>query len=105
MLMLRKMTTFLFIPLFYPVMAHDPLSSSFGSLQFHGAIVEPPCQFNWGEERTEVACWHNGEQINQDKNLEYQKDSDYPLSKHIGIEEIRWMEENKKSGIVTITYH
>ncbi len=41
MLMLRKMTTFLFIPLSYPVMAHDPLSSSFGSLQFHGAIVEP----------------------------------------------------------------
>ncbi|CBJ82014.1 conserved hypothetical protein; putative exported protein [Xenorhabdus bovienii SS-2004] len=103
--MLRKTTTFLFISLSYPVMAHDPPPSSSEFLQFHGAIVEPPCQFNWGKKRTEVAYWHNGEQINQDKKLECQKDSYYPLSKHIRIEKIRWIEENKKSGIVTITYH
>ncbi|MDC9621894.1 type 1 fimbrial protein [Xenorhabdus sp. XENO-7] len=96
MLMLRKMTTFLCTSLSYPVMAYDLPSSSSGSIQFYGAIVESPCQFNWDEERTELTCWNNGEQINQDKNIEYQKNNDYLLPKHIGIKEIRWMEENKK---------
>ncbi|PHM75136.1 type 1 fimbrial protein [Xenorhabdus kozodoii] len=109
MLMLRKMTTFLFMSLsYYPVMANSPSASSSGTIYFHGAIVEPPCQLRWNENHhTEVVCWYNGKQLIQEKILEYQKDRKSSLSvgKHIGKEEIKWVGKNKELGIVTITYH
>ncbi|MBD2783560.1 type 1 fimbrial protein [Xenorhabdus sp. DI] len=105
--MLRKMTTFLFMSLSYPIMANSPSTSSSGAIYFHGAIVDPPCQFSWDEEHTEMVCWYNGKQLKQDKVIEYQKDRKFPLSieKHIGKEEIRWVGTNKELGIVIITYH
>ncbi|MBI6548212.1 type 1 fimbrial protein [Xenorhabdus lircayensis] len=105
--MLRKMTTFLFMSLSYPSMANSPSISSSGSIYFQGAIVDSPCQFSWDEKHTEMVCWYNGEQLTQDKTIEYQKESNSLLSlqKHIGTEEIRWVGENKKLGIITITYH
>ncbi|WP_340618203.1 type 1 fimbrial protein [Xenorhabdus entomophaga] len=105
--MLRKMTTFLFMSLSYPAMAYSPSTSNSGTIHFQGAIVDPPCQFSWDEEHTEMVCWYNGEKITQDKVIEYQKDKKILLSlqKHIGTEEIRWVGEDKKLGIITITYH
>ncbi|WP_319926310.1 type 1 fimbrial protein [Xenorhabdus littoralis] len=107
MLMLRKMTTFLFMSLSYPAMANSPSISNSGTIHFSGAIVDPPCQFSWDEEHTEVVCWYNGEQLSQDKKIEYKKDGSSLLSmkKHIGTEEVRWVGKNKKLGIVIITYH
>ncbi|PHM45988.1 hypothetical protein Xmau_00380 [Xenorhabdus mauleonii] len=107
MLMLRKMTTFLFMSLYYPAMAYSSPTSSSGLVHFHGAIVDPPCQFNWDEEHTETVCWYNGKSLNQSKTIKYQVDSKSPLSlqKHIGTEEIKWVGENKRLGLITITYH
>ncbi|WP_244175580.1 type 1 fimbrial protein [Xenorhabdus vietnamensis] len=107
MLMLRKMTTFLFMSLSYPVMADFSSTSNSGTIYFHGAIVEPPCQISWDENHTEMLCWYNGEQLKKNKTLEYQKDSNSPLSiqKRIGKEEIKWVGEKKELGIITITYH
>ncbi|MDC9605870.1 type 1 fimbrial protein [Xenorhabdus griffiniae] len=108
LLMLRKMTTFLFVSLsYYPVMANSPSSSSSGTIYFHGVIVESPCQLSWDKKHTEMVCWYIGKQLTKEKRLEYQKDSKSPLSmeKHIGTEEIKWVGKNKELGIVTITYH
>ncbi|SFN88392.1 type 1 fimbrial protein [Xenorhabdus japonica] len=107
MLMLRKVTTFLFMSLSYPVMANSPSTSNSGTIYFHGTIVEPPCQFNWDKNYTKMLCWYNGKQFNQEKTIEYQKDNNSPLSmpKYIGKEEIKWIGKNKKLGIITITYH
>ncbi len=108
MLMLRKMTTFLFMSLsYYPVMANSPSTSGSGTIYFHGAIVEPPCQLSWDKKHTEMVCWYNGKQLTQEKLIKYQKDRKSPLSieKHIGTEEIKWVGKNKELGIVTITYH
>ncbi|BET97721.1 type 1 fimbrial protein [Xenorhabdus taiwanensis] len=108
MLMLRKMTTFLFMSLsYYPVMANYSSPSSSGTIYFHGAIVESPCQLSWDKEHTEMVCWYNGKQLIKEKSIKYQKDSKSPLSigKNIGTEEIKWIGKNKELGIVTITYH
>ncbi|WP_233420846.1 type 1 fimbrial protein [Xenorhabdus nematophila] len=71
--MLRKMTTFLFISLSYPGMVYSLPTSSSGLIHFQGAIVDPPCQFNWEEEHIEMACWYDGEQLKQEKVIEYKK--------------------------------
>ncbi|AYA39899.1 type 1 fimbrial protein [Xenorhabdus nematophila] len=105
--MLRKMTTFLFISLSYPGMVYSLPTSSSGLIHFQGAIVDPPCQFNWEEEHIEMACWYDGEQLKQEKVIEYKKESKSPLSieKNIGTKEVKWLGENKKLGLITVTYH
>ncbi|CDG20942.1 conserved exported protein of unknown function [Xenorhabdus poinarii G6] len=107
MLMLRKMTTFLFMSLSYPVMVNSSSTSYSGTISFYGAIIEPPCQFNWDEKHTEMRCWYSGKPLHKEKTVEYQidKPSLFSIPKHIGKEEIKWVGKNKKLGIVTITYH
>ncbi len=108
MLMLRKMTTFLFMSLSYsPVMANSPSTSSSRTIYFHGAIVESPCQLSWDKKYAEIICWYNGKQLIKEKMIEYQKDrkSALLIEKHIGKDEIKWVGKNKELGIVTITYH
>lgn len=76
------------------------ISASNGVIHFSGAIVDSGCSVATSQQDVSVGCYNNGKTTYTKTSVHASK-IDFPSGK---ISKIKWIDANKKLGIITVTY-
>lgn len=75
-------------------------SASTGVVHFSGAIVDSGCSVAMSQQDVSVGCYNNGK-TTYTKTSVYASKIEFPSGK---ISKIKWIDANKKLGVMTVTY-
>lgn len=77
-----------------------------GTITFIGAIVAPPCHIGSMEDKIETTCWSDKGQVETVKtSFKKLKTGTLQLPNHKGTQSFKWIDQDKKLGIYTLTYN
>lgn len=75
---------------------------SSGTINFQGSIVESPCTTDTRQNRINVSCERSGQKTVQ--TLDLQSLGTQQLANNLAETQINWLDAQRKSGILTISY-
>ncbi|PKH24355.1 fimbrial protein [Enterobacterales bacterium CwR94] len=77
-------------------------SASSGIIHFTGAIVESPCSLQQRGNQMVSSCYRNGQTVTTAQAISSTKNLTLPLN--IGTTEMRWLDNERRLGILTAIY-
>lgn len=79
---------------------------SSGTITFVGAIVFPPCETGAVNNSIQTKCWNNqGKEIVTETSIKKLKVGSHELPNHRGTQNFKWISEEKKLGLYTVSYN
>ncbi|WP_025120608.1 MULTISPECIES: type 1 fimbrial protein [unclassified Serratia (in: enterobacteria)] len=75
-----------------------------GVINFYGSIVEGPCSVEVADSTAKTQCYRDGKNYTSQHSLANWDGSSKELPRKLGKSEIKWLDEQKKLGILTLEY-
>lgn len=75
-----------------------------GVIHFYGAIVEGPCTVEVADSTAQTQCYRDGQDYTSKHQLASLESGSKELPMHLGKSEIKWLDQQKKLGIMTVEY-
>ncbi|MBC3379675.1 type 1 fimbrial protein [Serratia fonticola] len=76
-----------------------------GVIHFYGAIVEGPCTVKVVDSTAQTQCYRDGQNYTSKHRLASLQSGSKALPMNLGKSEIKWLDQQKKLGIMTLEYH
>lgn len=74
-----------------------------GTIRFTGMIVEGPCDISYSSQAATMDCMRNGKNLQQTRRFT-NGDGARVLPANLGTTEMRWLDDQRRLGIMTIQY-
>lgn len=75
-----------------------------GVIHFYGSIVEGPCTVEVVDSAAKTQCYRDGQNYTSKHQLATLESGSKELPMNIGKSEIKWLDQQKKLGIMTLEY-
>lgn len=85
-------------------MAASHAGSTGGVIHFYGSIVEGPCVVKVADSTAQTQCYRGGQNYTSKHQLESLESGRKELPMNLGKSELKWLDQQKKLGIMTLEY-
>ncbi|WON75576.1 type 1 fimbrial protein [Serratia sp. UGAL515B_01] len=75
-----------------------------GTITFVGGIVESPCVVSVVNSTANTECYRNGKNHTASQPIASYNSNSKELPQNVGTTEIKWLDQQKKTGIMTVAY-
>lgn len=81
-----------------------PITQFGGIIRFEGMIVEDGCDFSNQGQKLQSSCYRNGEALTSQYSMVETSASPRSLPGNLGTTQVRWLDNTRRLGIVTVNY-
>lgn len=102
---MKSLRFFLIAGLLFSWMAAGLASAATGGvINFYGSIVEGPCAVEVVDSTAQTQCYRDGQNYTSKHQLASLESGSKELPMNLGKSEIKWLDQQKKLGIMTLEY-
>lgn len=102
---MKSLRLFLIAGMLFSWMAAGVASAASGGvINFYGSIVEGPCAVEVVDSMAQTQCYRDGQNYTSKHQLASLEKGSKELPMNLGKSEIKWLDQQKKLGIMMLEY-